>query len=53
MPTFSSAKPRRRIDTILVPNGWSFVAVSPIEIVDESDLNAATDHRPVIADVMG
>ena len=53
LPTFSSANPRRRIDTILVPTDWSFVPVSPTEIVDESDLTAATDHRPVIADVMG
>jgi endonuclease/exonuclease/phosphatase family metal-dependent hydrolase len=53
LPTFSSANPRRRIDTILVPSEWTVTFVSPLEIVDESDLVAATDHRPVIADVMG
>lgn len=53
LATFSSANPRRRIDTILVPSDWSITFVSPLEIVDESDLIAATDHRPVIADVMG
>lgn len=51
-PTFSSANPRRRIDAILVPSEWSARFVSPLEIVDESDLIAATDHRPVIIDVM-
>jgi endonuclease/exonuclease/phosphatase family metal-dependent hydrolase len=53
LATFSAADPRRRIDTILVPNDWTAAFVSPLEIVDESDLIAATDHRPVIADVMG
>jgi len=53
LPTFSTADPRRRIDTILVPADWRVTAVSPLEILHESDLVAATDHRPVIADVVG
>ena len=51
--TFPSKAPRRRIDAILVPSDWDVSVVSPHEIVDESDLIAATDHRPVIADVVG
>jgi len=53
LPTFSTANPRRRIDTILVPTDWQVTPVSPLEILHESDLLAATDHRPVIADVVG
>jgi endonuclease/exonuclease/phosphatase family metal-dependent hydrolase len=53
LPTFSTADPRRRIDTILVPADRRVTPVSPIEILHESDLVAATDHRPVIADVVG
>ncbi len=53
LPTFSAADPRRRIDTILVPASWQVTPVSPLEILHESDLVAATDHRPVIADVVG
>lgn len=53
LPTFSTADPRRRIDTILVPTDWRVTPVSPLEILHESDLVAATDHRPVIADVVG
>ena len=53
LPTYSTADPRRRIDTILVPVDWQVTPVSPLEILHESDLVAATDHRPVIADVVG
>jgi endonuclease/exonuclease/phosphatase family metal-dependent hydrolase len=51
--TFPASRPRHRIDTILVPDSWSTTSISPLEIVDESDLLAATDHRPVLADVVG
>ena len=53
LPTFSTANPRRRIDTILVPDSWVTAAISPFEIVRESAVVAATDHRPVIVDVLG
>ena len=53
LPTFSTANPRRRIDTILVPASWIASAISPVEIVRESALVRATDHRPVIVDVLG
>ncbi|MCZ3387877.1 MAG: endonuclease/exonuclease/phosphatase family protein [Actinomycetia bacterium] len=53
LATFSTTNPRRRIDTILVPADWQVTPVSPLEILHESDLRAATDHRPVIADVVG
>jgi endonuclease/exonuclease/phosphatase family metal-dependent hydrolase len=52
-PTFSARNPRRRIDAIVVPDHWEAQSVSPLEIVDESDLLVATDHLPVIVDVMG
>lgn len=53
LPTFPAAIPRQRIDTILVPADWQVTPVSPLEILHESDLVAATDHLPVIADVVG
>ena len=53
LSTFSTADPRRRIDTILVPTDWQVTPVSPLDILHESDLVAATDHRPVIVDVVG
>ena len=53
LPTFSTSNPRRRIDTILVPDSWATAAISPLEIVPESEVIAATDHRPVIVDVLG
>jgi endonuclease/exonuclease/phosphatase family metal-dependent hydrolase len=53
LPTFSASDPRRRIDTIFTPDTWSVAPISPLEIVDESDLIRATDHRPVIVDVVG
>jgi endonuclease/exonuclease/phosphatase family metal-dependent hydrolase len=53
LPTFSTSNPRRRIDAILVPEPWSTAAISPFEIVPESDVVKATDHRPVIVDVLG
>lgn len=52
-PTFPASAPRRRIDTVLVPQGWTYSVVSPSDIVGESDLIAATDHRPVVVDVVG
>lgn len=52
-PTFPASAPRRRIDTVLVPQGWTFSVVSPSDIVGETDLIAATDHRPVVVDVVG
>jgi endonuclease/exonuclease/phosphatase family metal-dependent hydrolase len=51
--TFPASRPRHRIDAILVPDDWAATAISPLEMVDESDLLVATDHRPVIVDVMG
>jgi endonuclease/exonuclease/phosphatase family metal-dependent hydrolase len=52
-PTFPARGPQRRIDAILTPPAWTVAPVSPLEIADESDLLAATDHRPAIVDVMG
>ena len=53
LPTFPAKDPRHRIDAILAPVDWTVHAVSPFEIVDESELIAATDHLPAIADVLG
>jgi endonuclease/exonuclease/phosphatase family metal-dependent hydrolase len=52
-PTFPARGPQRRIDAVLTPPAWTVAPVSPLEIADESDLLAATDHRPAIVDVMG
>ena len=52
-PTFSTSSPRRRIDAILVPVSWTTAAISPFEVVPEADVVKATDHRPVIVDVLG
>lgn len=51
-PTFPAAAPRRRIDTVMVPAEWQVSLVSLAETADESDLVRATDHRPVVVDVM-
>jgi endonuclease/exonuclease/phosphatase family metal-dependent hydrolase len=52
-PTFPASAPRRRIDTVLVPRDWRVSVVSPSDIVGETDLIAATDHLPVVVDVVG
>ena len=51
-PTFPARQPRRRIDAIFVPVGWRSVAVSPSDLVDDALLARATDHLPVIVDVV-
>lgn len=52
-PTFPASAPTARIDALLVPEEWQVAAVSLSDIVGESDLVAATDHRPVVVDVVG
>lgn len=52
-PTYPARDPRQRIDAVLVPRAWKVAAVSPTDIVGETDLIAATDHRPVVVDVVG
>jgi endonuclease/exonuclease/phosphatase family metal-dependent hydrolase len=51
--TFPAKRPSRRIDTIMVPVDWQVSVVSCDEICDESDLLVASDHRPVVVDVVG
>jgi endonuclease/exonuclease/phosphatase family metal-dependent hydrolase len=53
VPTFPSRAPTGRIDVLLVPKDWTVSAVSLSDIVGESDLVSATDHRPVVVDVVG
>ncbi len=48
-PTFSTADPRRRIDGIFVRGDVDIVSYS---VVDTSDVRVASDHRPVVADLM-
>lgn len=52
LPTYPAGAPRQRIDTVMVPEAWKATPVSPAETADESDLVRATDHRPVVVDVM-
>jgi endonuclease/exonuclease/phosphatase family metal-dependent hydrolase len=52
-PTYPAEAPRLRIDVVLTPPSWQVVPVSPLEIADESNLRAATDHRPAVVDVVG
>ena len=52
LPTYPAAAPRRRIDTVMVPASWDFTTVSPGETSGDFDLVRATDHRPVVVDVM-
>ncbi|MFI9002613.1 endonuclease/exonuclease/phosphatase family protein [Streptomyces sp. SBR177] len=48
-PTFPSAAPDRRIDAILTTPGVEVLACGVPTDLDERDLTAATDHRPVLA----
>lgn len=47
-PTFSTADPRRRIDAIFVRGQ---IEVRRYEVLDSPDVRAASDHRPVVADL--
>ena len=51
--TFPASMPTKRIDTIFVPASWATEYISPTEITDDATLIRASDHRPVIVDVMG
>jgi endonuclease/exonuclease/phosphatase family metal-dependent hydrolase len=53
LATYPSSLPTKRIDTIFVPTEWKTRSVSLTEITDDATLVRATDHRPVIVDVMG
>ena len=50
-PTFPARRPRRRIDAVLVGPGLRVVDAGAVEAPEE-DLAAATDHRPVRADLL-
>ena len=52
LPTFPAVSPKSRIDTLFVPRGWSAEVVEPRDLVDDALLVRATDHRPVIVDVV-
>jgi endonuclease/exonuclease/phosphatase family metal-dependent hydrolase len=47
-PTFSTRIPRRRIDGVFVRGPGR---VTSYRVVDDVDVVAASDHRPVVADV--
>jgi len=51
-PTFPARQPGKRIDSIFLPKTWRAKVISPSELVDDALLVRATDHRPVIVDVM-
>lgn len=50
--TFPAAAPRRRIDAVLVSDGTTVTACGTPTHVDAALLAAATDHRPVVADLV-
>lgn len=52
LPTYPADEPEKRIDTVMVPAAWETTAVSLAETVSDSDLIRATDHRPVVVDVV-
>jgi endonuclease/exonuclease/phosphatase family metal-dependent hydrolase len=52
LATFPAIAPRRRIDALFMPLDWAAQLVSPTEMVDDALLIRATDHRPVIVDVV-
>ena len=52
LPTFPARAPRRRIDTVFVPMQWATKSISAGEIVDDALLVRATDHLPVVVDVV-
>lgn len=47
-PTFSAQRPRRRIDGIFVRGP---ATVDAYEVLDSADVEMASDHRPVVADL--
>jgi endonuclease/exonuclease/phosphatase family metal-dependent hydrolase len=50
-PTFSTANPRRRIDAVLVDPSVEVVSYGWPAGVREEDVGAASDHRPVMAEL--
>lgn len=47
-PTFSAQSPRRRIDGVFVDPR---IAVRSLRVLDSKDVLAASDHRPVVAEL--
>lgn len=52
-PTFPADDPRRRIDTVFVPPHWSVTPVRATDVGCDAELARASDHRPVVVDVVG
>jgi endonuclease/exonuclease/phosphatase family metal-dependent hydrolase len=50
-PTFPASCPRRRIDAVLVDQGLQVSSYGYPTGVDEADVLAASDHRPVLAEI--
>jgi endonuclease/exonuclease/phosphatase family metal-dependent hydrolase len=50
-PTFPAYRPRRRIDAVLVDPALDVVSYGWPDGVDEADVLAASDHRPVLAQI--
>ncbi|WP_017541371.1 endonuclease/exonuclease/phosphatase family protein [Nocardiopsis halophila] len=50
--TFTSRRPRRRIDAVFTGPGLAVLGSGvPVEDLTRADVHAASDHRPVIADL--
>lgn len=50
-PTYPAHHPRRRIDAVLVDPALEVVSYGWPQGVDEADVLAASDHRPVLAEI--
>lgn len=50
--TFSAARPRRRIDAVLVDPGLEVASYGLPPDVSDADVLAASDHRPVLAEIV-
>lgn len=52
-PTFPADRPQKRIDAILLPGTWQTRLVPSDEVDGDALVLRASDHRPVVVDVMG
>lgn len=52
-PTYPAADPRQRIDTIFAPLAWQLRTVTAVDVGCDADIVRASDHRPLVVDVVG
>ncbi len=51
--TFPAKLPQQRIDALFVPASWATRVVTADEVGCDAELIPASDHRPVVVDVVG